>query len=125
MRVKTNSSRRVFAAAILAGALTNPALWGQTFDSKSTGTDGALAFPNAKPGDLILFNPADPTQFPNGVDPEHDNVYNFTTITIPQGVTVKLTAQILGGPIYWLANGAVDIEGTLDLSGAPGYPRTN
>jgi len=113
------------AVWILVMAVASTVLWGQSFHSGSTGTDGALAYPNAKPGDVIVFNPSDPSQFPSGVDPAHDNIFNFTTITIPQGVTVKLTAQVLGGPIYWLASGAVDIEGTLDLSGAPGYPPTS
>jgi hypothetical protein len=49
-----------------------------------------------------------------------NGVFNFTTITIPAGVSVHLTANRLNTPVYWLATGKVDIEGTLDLSGAPG-----
>src|ERR1700730_10259411 len=121
MRVRTNSSRRVIVV-IFAGAVLNAALLAQTFNSLSTGSDGALAFPNAKPGDVIRF---DPTTFTPPLNPAHDNIFNFTTITIPQGVTIKLSGQNLGGPVYWLASGVVDIEGTLDLSGSPGHAPTN
>ncbi len=122
MRINTSSSRGFFAAVVLAGALANVALWGQTFSSGSTGSDGALSFPTAQPGQTIIF---DPTTFNPPLNPAHDNIFNFTTITIPTGVTIKLSAQNLGGPVYWLASGAVDIEGTLDLSGSPGYPPAN
>jgi hypothetical protein len=122
MRVNSKASLRFIVAVVLASALGTAVASGQTFDSHSTGTDGALSFPNAKSGDTILF---DPSTFSPPIDPEHDNIYNFTTITIPAGVTVKLSGQILGGPVYWLASGAVDIEGTLDLSGANGYAPSN
>lgn len=122
MRAKNNSSRLVFAAAILVAALTNGILWGQTFNSGSTGADGNLIFPNAQPGQTIVF---DPTTLNTPLPANHGNIYNFGTITIPAGVTIKLSAQNLGGPIYWLASGAVDIEGTVDLSGAAGYAATN
>jgi hypothetical protein len=88
----------------------------QTFDSGSTGADGALAFPEAQPGDVILFDR-------QGLDPEGDNVYHFTTITIPAGVTVRLSAERLGIlPVVWLATGDVQIDGTLDLNGEGGQP---
>jgi hypothetical protein len=89
--------------------------------SGSTGSDGALSFPNAKPGDIIIFNPA---SFSPPLDPSHDGIFNFTTINIPAGVTVKLSGQILPVPVYWLASGNVDIEGTLDLSGGDGAAAT-
>ena len=90
--------------------------------SGSTGSDGALSFPNAHPGDTIIFNPASYTP---PLDPSNDGIFNFTTISIPAGVTVKLTYPLLRGPLYWLATGNVDIEGTLDLSGGPGNPSTS
>jgi hypothetical protein len=121
MRARNNSSRLVLAAATLVAALTAATLWAQTFNSGSTGTDGNLIFPNAQPGQTIIF---DPTTLNTPLPANHGNIYNFGTITIPAGVTLKLSAQNLGGPIYLLATGAVDIEGTVDLSGAPGYPPT-
>jgi hypothetical protein len=38
---------------------------------------------------------------------------------------VKLSSNVLSGPIYWLATGAVTISGTLDLSGDSGHADTN
>jgi hypothetical protein len=89
----------------------------RTFDSGSTGADGALTF--AVPaGTTVTFDPA---TFDPPLDPDGDNVYHFTTITIPAGVTVRLSGSVLGStPVYWLASGAVRIDGTLDLAGEDG-----
>jgi len=89
----------------------------QTFSSGSTGTDGALDFRGTPAGTVVDFRP---DMFAPALDPERDNVYHFTTITIPAGVTVRLTGRYLTGPVYWLASGAVQIDGTVDLSGQPG-----
>ena len=88
----------------------------QTFDSGSDGTDGAFVLP-ADAG-VVIFDPA--TTLGRSVDANRDNVYHFTTIDIPTGTTVKLTQIILGGPVTWLASGAVNISGTIDLSGENG-----
>ncbi len=96
-----------------------------TFNSGSTGADGPLDLTGTASGTTIEF---DPNVFKNGsgqpLDPEGDNIYNFTTITIPAGVTLRMHAWTLrnSGPAYFLASGAVDIEGTIDLSGDPGHP---
>ncbi len=88
------------------------------FNSGSTGADGALDLSGAQPG-IIIF---DPRTFTPLLDPDGDNIYHFTTITIPSGVTVRLGAEVLGsGPLVWLASGAVQIAGTLDLSGQNGH----
>ena len=89
----------------------------QNFSSGSTGADGALDFSNLAPGTIVEFNP---DSFNPRLDPDRDNVYHFTTINVPAGVTVKLTARYLNGPVYWLATGAVQINGTLDLNGQNG-----
>jgi hypothetical protein len=47
-------------------------------------------------------------------------VFNFTTITIPANVNITLTANVDNAPVYWLATGKVDIEGTLSLDGGAG-----
>src|SRR5262249_12825283 len=63
-----------------------------------------------------------PTAFNPPLDQDGDNVYHFTTITIPPGVTVRLSADVLGAtPVVWLASGAVQIAGTLDLRGQSGH----
>ena len=88
----------------------------QNFSSGSTGVDGKLDYTGTPPGTVIF----DPNAFVPPLDQDHDNIYNFTTITIPAGVTVKFTAQKVNGPVTWLATGNVTIDGVLDLSGAPG-----
>jgi len=84
----------------------------QTFSSGSTGADGPLTF--TTPGTFTF----DPKAL--NIDPEGDNVFNFTTITIGSGVTLKLTSKAVPGGIYWLASGDVQISGTIDLSGEDG-----
>jgi hypothetical protein len=89
---------------------------GQTFNSGSNGSDGALNL--TTPG-TIIFNPK---SFNPPLDPAGDNIFNFTTINIAQGVTVKLSSKVFTGPVYWLASGAVTINGTIDLDGEDGHP---
>jgi len=55
----------------------------QTINSGSTGADGPLNL--ITPGTIVF----DPTAL--GIDTDGDNVFNFTTINIGAGVTVKLT----------------------------------
>jgi len=87
------------------------------FSSGSTGSDGALNL--TTPG-IVDFDPRT-----LGLDPDGDNVYHFTTITIGAGVTVRLLGPALNmKPVYWLASGAVQIDGTIDLSGGNGHPGT-
>jgi hypothetical protein len=83
-----------------------------TFSSGSTGADGPLTYD----GNLgvIYFPPA-------GLGMRPNNVYNFTTITIGKGTTVRLSGWVLNGPVYWLATGDVNIDGTIDLTGQAGY----
>jgi hypothetical protein len=89
-----------------------PQSWAQ-FSSGSTGSDGAYS-PTVS-GDF------DPIAL--GLDPSGDNVFNFTTINIPAGVTIKLRASKLrNAAVTWLATGNVTITGTLDLSGASVVP---
>lgn len=91
------------SALLIAFALDHTSALGQTFNSGSTGADGA-------------FNPTVNTTLalpPNGV-------FNFTTITIPAGVTVRFTRNAANTPVTLLANGDVTIAGAIDVSGSPG-----
>lgn len=109
---------------LAAAALLHPAAaLAQGFDSGSDGSDGALVLRGWQGDPNILFDPADPDLFPDGpVDPEGDNIYHFTTIDIPSSITLRLSARNLGTrPVYWLAQGDVVIDGTLDLDGEDGH----
>ncbi len=91
----------------------------QTFNSGSTGVDGAL---NIAGSGVVVFDPV-----ALGIDTDGDNIYNFTTITIPAGVTLKIQEKNLRkkGSLVWLASGAVQINGTIDVSGGDGHPAGN
>lgn len=92
----------------------------QNFNSGSNGSDGDLTFPNAKSGDVIIFDPRNTTLFPGGLDNDHDNVFHFKSVVIPAGVRVVLRADKLGGLVYWLVQGNVQVAGQLDLDGNNG-----
>jgi hypothetical protein len=103
----------------LIAVLASGTALAQTFSSGSTGTDGALTYNT--PGTYVF----DPKTFSPPLDPAGDNIFNFTTITIAAGVTVKLQGNVLNGPVVWLAQGAVTINGTIDLSGQDGFSASN
>ena len=90
-----------------------------TFGSGSNGSDGALNL--TTPGTIVF----DPRSFNPPLDPDGDNIYHFTTINIAAGVTVKLSAKYLNGPVFWLASGAVQIDGIVDLNGEDGSDARN
>jgi hypothetical protein len=75
----------------------------QTFNSGSTGADGAFS-PTAN---TTLALPA-------------SGVFNFTTVTIPAGVTVTFTRNATNTPVTILASGDVTIAGTIGVSGSAG-----
>ena len=90
------------AFCCLAAAMIDPAL-AQTFNSPSTGADGAFT-PTAS---VTLTPPA------NGI-------FNFTSVTIPSGVTVRFIRNVANTPVTLLATGNVSIAGTLDVSASSG-----
>jgi hypothetical protein len=55
-----------------------------------------------------------------GLDLDGDNIYHFTTITIGAGITVRLTVRKVNAPVFWLASGAVQMNGAIDLNGDNG-----
>lgn len=95
---------------VLLGGTQNA--YSQTFDSGSDDSDGALNL--TTPG-TIDFDPG-----ALGLDTDGDNIYHFTTITIGAGVTVRLSHPFLNAPQFWLASGAVQIDGIIDLNGGDG-----
>ena len=87
----------------VAAALPRTPAVAQTFNSGSTGADGAFN-PTA---DITLALP------PSGV-------FNFTTINIPRGVTVRFRRNAANTPVTMLASGDVTIAGTLTFKGKAG-----
>lgn len=73
------------------------------FVSGSTGTDGAFA----PISDITVQLP-------------ENGIFNFTTVNIPAGVTVKFQRNVTNTPVYILATGDVNIAGTIDVSGESG-----
>jgi hypothetical protein len=53
-----------------------------------------------------------------------NGIWNFTSIEIPAGVTIIFKKNAANTPVTWLATENVDIQGTLELSGA-GYTSSN
>ncbi len=74
-----------------------------SFNSSSTGADGAFA-------------PVASQTIPL---PE-SGVFNFTTVNIPSGVTIKFSRNSRNTPVTILASGNVTILGTIDVSGSSG-----
>ncbi len=87
-------------------------LQAQTFASGSDGTDGALNL--TTPG-MINFDPV-----ALGLDSDGDGIFHFTTIDIAEDVVVRMSARVFTRPVFWLASGAVKIDGTIDLNGEDG-----
>src|SRR5258708_39257300 len=98
-------SRFVRLCFLVAGVAS---AYAQFSGSCSNGSDGALTL--TTPGITVL----------DQRDPAGNNVFHFTSIYIGKDVVVKLSANMLGGPVVWLAQGPVRIDGTIDLDGAAG-----
>ena len=109
MKTKTSLILQIAAAAL---AVAIPCSAQPSFVSGSTGSDGALDFSSVPSGQTVVF---DPTTYNPPLNPSHNNIFNFTTISIPSGVTVRLSGRKLTGPVYWLATGAVTINGTASI----------
>lgn len=86
----------MFAAIVLS----SPPASGQTFNSGSTGSLGAFA----PASNTVVTLPA-------------DGVLNYTTITIPSGVTVTFQRNAANTPVTMLAQGNVSIAGTIRVNG--------
>jgi hypothetical protein len=80
----------------------------QTFNSGSTGADGAYA-PSCSPTPCTVTETLPP-----------DGIFNYTTVTIPSGVTVRYTKNAANTPVTILATGDVTINGTINVNGTAG-----
>ena len=119
--MKQEFYRRSYLALMPSAVILSVVLWGPVASAQFVGcsdeSDGPLDFSLEAPGTEIIFDPR-----LMGLDQDEDNVFHFTTITIPEDVTVRLLgSQFNMLPVYWCASGAVVIDGTIDLSGGPGH----
>ncbi|WP_255989552.1 hypothetical protein [Chitinolyticbacter albus] len=91
------------AGRALAVLALLPAMMAHAFESGSTGSNGA-------------FNPTVNTV----VELPASGILNYTTVSIPAGVTVKFKKNAANTPVVILASGDVTIAGTLNLDGDKG-----
>jgi len=96
-------TKKILGVSLLIVGFMLPIKAQGTFQSGSTGADGA-------------FNP---TASQSIAVPE-SGVFNFTSVTIPSGVTVTFTANSKNSPVTILATSDVTISGTIDVSGKAG-----
>src|SRR5690349_19033506 len=95
------TTARAIAVALAAGACFAPGA-ASAFTSGSTGADGA-------------FSPTVNTTVP--LPPS--GIFNYTSVNIPTGVTVKFLKNRTNTPVVILATGDVTIAGTIDITGTP------
>lgn len=101
------------SAPMLMVRVITPASAQGSFNSGSTGADGAFS-------DTVF--PLDCTRTQNTITCtlRADGVFNFTTITIPSGITIKFNRNAKNTPVTMLASGNVMIAGIIDISGQDG-----
>jgi hypothetical protein len=116
--------RQILKSVAIFGVASafSAAAFGQ-YTSGSTGADGAYLADTSGDFDPNNLKATCSTCTANNmVNAAGDNVFNFTTITVNSGVTIRLRASKLRNlPVVWLATGNVSINGTLNLSGDSGY----
>lgn len=108
MNLRCQFLRFGVAVATLAAA------YSQSLDNGSNGSDGPLLL--TTPGTLVF----DPASFTPTLNPSGDRIYHFTSIYVGPDVTIKLSARLLHGPVFWLSQGPVVIDGVIDLDGEDG-----
>jgi hypothetical protein len=107
------NSARIRSSLLVATAVAVMFGWrghaaAQTFASGSTGALGALA-PSSNT--TVALPP--------------DGVLNYTSVTIPAGVTVTFQPNAANTPVTLLATGDVTIGGTVSVDGGPGANNTS
>ncbi len=77
-----------------------------------------LAFTSGSTGALGALNPTVDTT----LEMPADGIFHYTTINIPQNVTVRFKKNAANTPVVILATGDVTIAGTLTVAGGDGAP---
>ena len=109
----------VVASVVALMWMSQPPIEAQSVNSGSDESDGALSL--AANLGVIVFDPTETARWGRVLDDDGDGVYNFTTISVAAGTTLRFRGDTVNRPIYFLASGNVSIVGTLDLSGAAGF----
>jgi hypothetical protein len=111
--MKLEKMRYTIASVLPLALLLAPvASWAQS--CMSTGADGAYSPTTSGNFDPVAL----------GLNAAGDNVFNFTSVNIPNGVQINMAANLMKSqrPVVFLVSGAVNIQGVLNLSGASGSP---
>jgi hypothetical protein len=95
-------SPSVLVSALLAASFA-PSAHAQSFNSGSTGADGA-------------FSPTVNTE----VQLPASGILNYTTVNVPTGVIVTFKKNTANTPVFMLASGNVTIAGLIDIRGGDG-----
>ncbi len=98
-------TKPAFLISCLAFALLLPVIALSQVNTGSDGSDGAL-----NPTADIVINMAD---HPSGV-------YKYSSVIIPNNVTVTFIPNASNTPVYWLVQSNVVINGTIDVRGQNG-----
>jgi hypothetical protein len=98
-----SATRAALLSVAIAVGQVSPAPAECPFESGSTNALGAF-----NPGADVVVDLAE----------HEDGILNYTTITIPAGVTVTFTRNARNTPVYMLASGDVTINGTINVSGS-------
>ncbi len=106
----------VIGLGVGVGCLCLGDVTAQVFNSGSTGADGAFAPPTTVPPGTVVNGSEVTVPLPP------DGLFNFTTVTVPSGVTVRFQGNTANTPVTLLATGDVIISGTMDVSGDNGAP---
>jgi hypothetical protein len=99
---------------LIPALITTVAGFAQSFNSTSTGSDGTLEINT--PGTVVF----DPRTFSPPLNPTGNHIFHFRSIHIGKDVVLRLTDSQFVGPVFWLSQGPVLIEGTIELNGTDG-----
>jgi hypothetical protein len=87
------------------------------FESGSDGSDGALVVSVVDSVTSVSVNGVD---VGSELQIDEDGVFNFTTVNVQSGATLKFRKNSLNSPVTILASGDVTIDGTINVSGQAG-----
>lgn len=105
-------SKDILLYIVISVALAPLTINAQSFSSGSTGADGAL--------DLSTVS-CPQTVFGCQLQVPESGIFNFTTVNIPAGATLSFIPNLRNTAVIILAQGAVTIGGTIQISGGKDY----